>query len=169
MRFVQGGGIGDALRALLSREGIDQQVRRAHEPRIHGGGGLDGHQRVHQVLIDAAAELGECLGQDEVRLRAIRVDLTESTGVHHGHIGAQALADVFIGGAQLVFEQFQSEQHPGRHRGPAPLGALFGKAPGKVLLHHFNHGVPREGLGPQADGVCLWDELGGQELRTASG
>src|SRR5215471_761929 len=96
------------------------------------------------------------------------MDLTESTGVHHRHISAQALADIFIGGTQFVFEQFQSEQHPGRHRGPAPLGALFGEALGKAVLHSLNQGLPRKGVSPQADGVCFWDELGGQKLRTAS-
>jgi hypothetical protein len=53
-------------------------------------------------------------------------------------------------------------------KGPPPGGTLWGKAPGKAVLHGLNQGLPREGVRPQADSVCLWDELGGQELRTAS-
>jgi hypothetical protein len=45
-------------------------------------------------------------------LRMIRVDLVQTTGVHHRHIRAQALADVFIGRVQLMFEEFQGQQHP---------------------------------------------------------
>jgi hypothetical protein len=45
-------------------------------------------------------------------LRMIRVDFGQTTGVHHRYIRAQALTDVFIGCVQLVFEEFQGQQHP---------------------------------------------------------
>src|SRR5262244_1352609 len=51
---------------------------------------------------------------------------------------------------------------------PAPLGMLCGEALGKAVLHRLHQGLPREGVSPQADGLCFWDELGGQKLRTAS-
>ena len=168
MSLVQRGGVGDALAALLHREGVDEQMRWADEALFHGGRCLDGDQLIHQLCIETLAELGQGLGQHKVRLGAIGLHLTESTGIHHRHIGAQALTHVFIGGAQFVFEQLQGQQHTERHRGPTTLGALFGKAPGKVLLHGLHHSVPRKGIRPQADGMGLRDELGGQELRTVS-
>ena len=107
MSFVQGRGIGDALRALLRRKGIDQQMGRADEPVLHGGGGLNGHQLVHQIGIDAAAELRQGFRSDKLGWRGLRGDFPQATGIHHRHIGAQALTDRFVGLAQLVFEQFQ--------------------------------------------------------------
>lgn len=109
MRLVQRGGVGDALAALLRGAGIDKQRGRADEALWHGGRRLDGHQRLQQLCIDAVAELGQGRGQDKVRLGAISLDLTEPTGIPHRHIGAHTLADVFIGGPQFVFEQFQGE------------------------------------------------------------
>ena len=82
---------------------------RADPSLFHRRGGLDGYQSVHQLGIDTTAELGQRLGQDKMSLGAVGLDLTQSTGVHHRHIGTQALTDVFIGGAQFVFEQFQGE------------------------------------------------------------
>jgi hypothetical protein len=80
---------------------------RTDEPLLHGGGRLDRDELVRQVLIDATTELRQRFGQDKMGLRVVRVDLAQATGVHHRHIGAQAMTHVFIGLAQLVFEQFQ--------------------------------------------------------------
>ena len=112
MSLVQRRGIGDALAALLRGEGIDEQMSRTDQSLLHGNSRLDGEQFIHQLGIDAAAKLRQRFGQDKVRLGTIRLDLTQTTGVHHRYIGAQTLADVFIGGTQFVFEQFQGEQHP---------------------------------------------------------
>ena len=138
------------------------------EPLCHGGGRLDRDQVIHQVLIDTVPELGQRFGQDNMGLRAICVDLGQATGVHHRHIGAQALTHVFIGLAQLVFQQFQGQQHAGRYRRTAPRGALCGKALGKALRDGLDHRVPRESIGPQANGVGLGYKLGSLEVRTAS-
>ena len=113
MSLVERGGVSDALAALLRGEGIDEQMGRTDEALLHGGSRLDGEQLIHQRAINALAELGQRFGQDKVRLGTIGVDLTQSTGIHHRHVSAQALADVFIGGPQFVFQQFQGEQHPG--------------------------------------------------------
>src|SRR5262249_13343376 len=82
--------------------------------------------------------------------------------------GTQAVTHVFIGLAPLVFQQFQGQQHAGRYWRTAPRGALFGKASGKALLDGLDHSVPREGIGPQANGVGLRYERGSLEARTAS-
>jgi hypothetical protein len=82
---------------------------RADEALWHGGSRWDGYPLLQQRGLDAVAELGQGLGQDKVRLGAISLDLTEPTGIHHRHSGAQTLAEVFIGGPQCVCEQFQGE------------------------------------------------------------
>ena len=107
MGLVQRRGIRDALTALLRGKGIDKQMGRADKPRLHGGSRLDRYEVLHQVLINAMPELRQRFGQDKMGLRVIRLDLTQATGVHHRHIGAQAVTHVFIGLAQFVFEQFQ--------------------------------------------------------------
>lgn len=109
LRLVQRGGGGDALAALLRGEGINKQRGRADEALWHGGSRLDGRQLIHQCCIDAVAERGQGLRQDKGSLGAVSLDLTKPTGIHHRHIGAQTLADGFIGGVQFVFEQFQGE------------------------------------------------------------
>jgi len=166
--LVQRRGIGDALTPVLRGEGIDEQMGRTDEPLLHGGGRLDHSQVVHQVLIDAAPELDQRFGQDKMGLRVVRLDLAQATGVHHRHIGAQAVTHVVIGLAPLVLQQFQGQQHAGRYRRTAPRGALCGKASGNALLDGLDHRVPWEGIGPQAHGMGLGDKLGSLEVRTAS-
>src|SRR5688572_684386 len=57
LSFIEGGGIGDALRALFTRKRIDDEMRRADEPLLHGGGSLDGDELVHERLVNASAKL----------------------------------------------------------------------------------------------------------------
>ena len=65
MGFVERGGIGDALAALLGWKGcvggwtnlIDQDMSRTDKPGIHGGRCLDGQQLVHQLAIEAIREV----------------------------------------------------------------------------------------------------------------
>jgi len=101
-------------------------------------------------------------------LGVIGLHLWQATGVHHRHIRAQALTDVFIGGAQFVFEEFQGQQHPERDRRPPSGGVLCGKTLGKTVHHRFDHGVPGKGIGPQTNRMGFRDEGGGLEVRTAS-
>jgi hypothetical protein len=46
LSLVQRGGVGDALAALLRREGVDEQMGRADEALFHGGSRLDGDQLI---------------------------------------------------------------------------------------------------------------------------
>ena len=107
MGLVQCRGIGDPLTALLRGKGIDQQMRRADESLRHRSRGLNRHEFIQPLLVEAAAELGQCLGQDEMGLCAVRLDLAQATGIHHRDVGAHTLTHVFIGLPQLVFEEFQ--------------------------------------------------------------
>jgi len=62
LSLIQRCGIGDALAALLTRKGIDDEMGRADETCIHGGGGLDGNELIHQRFVDTAAKLAQRLG-----------------------------------------------------------------------------------------------------------
>lgn len=73
MGFVQRGGIGDALTALFTRKGIEDEMRWTDEAFLHGGGGLDGDQLIHQGLVHAVTKLAQGLGQHKVGLS--RIDL----------------------------------------------------------------------------------------------
>ncbi len=168
MRLVQCRGIGDALTALLRREGVHQKMGRADKPRLHGRRSLDGYQLVHQVLIDATPELRQGFRQNAMGLGMIRLDLVQATSVHHRHIGAQALTDVFIGRAQFMLKQFSGQQHPRGDRRPAPQRILGGKTLGKTVRHRLDHGLPRKGVGPQTNGMGVGDKLGSLQVRTAS-
>ena len=102
--LIQRGGIGDPLAALLTREGIDDEMRGANKALFHRGSCLDGDQLIHERLVDTATKLAEGLGEHKVDLRARGLVLTQATGVHHGKVRAQAVADILIRPAQFVFE-----------------------------------------------------------------
>ena len=152
MRFIQRGGIGDPLAALFTRKGIDDEMGRADQTFLHGGRGLDGDQLIHERLVNAAAKLAEGLGQHKVGLGGIDLVLPEATGVHDGKVGAQAVADILIGGAQFMLEQLQSQQDADGH-GPSATRGAFGEACGKTLLDGADQRRPGKGIGPLADGM----------------
>jgi len=102
LSLVERGGIGDALAALCTRKGIDEEVRRADEPLLHGRRGLDGEQFVHQGVIKTMAKLGQRFGQHKMLLRAVPLDHLDATGVHDRKVGAQAVTDVFVRGVHLA-------------------------------------------------------------------
>lgn len=81
-------GVVNALAALLGGEGIDQEMSRADEPLVHGRGGLDRDQFIHQRLVHAATKVGQSLGQDKMGLAAVRLHLCDATGIHDGEIRA---------------------------------------------------------------------------------
>ena len=93
MSLVEGSGIGDPLTALLAGKRINDQVGRADEAFVHSGSGLDGQQFVHQSFVNAAAKLGQDFGQHKVLLRAVQLDGLDTTSVHDGKVGAQAVTD----------------------------------------------------------------------------
>ena len=51
---------------------------------LHRGRSLDRHQGLHELLVKAAAELGQGFGQDEMRLRTVRSNLGDGvvSGLH---------------------------------------------------------------------------------------
>ena len=104
MCLIQRGGIGDPLAALLTREGIDDEMRGADKALLHRCCCLDGDQRIHECFVDTTTKLAEGLGEHKVHLRARGLVLTQATGVHHGEVRAQAVTDVRIRSTQLVFE-----------------------------------------------------------------
>jgi hypothetical protein len=76
LSFIQRGGIGDALRALFTRKGVDDEMSRADQFRFHSRGGLDGDELVQERLVYAAAKLAQGGGQHKVVLRGVDAVLT---------------------------------------------------------------------------------------------
>jgi hypothetical protein len=107
--FVERGGIGDTLTALLGWEGINQDMSRTDKPCIHGCRGLDGHQLVHQLAIEASPKCGKRLGTDKGGLSAVGLDFTDATRIHDGTISAESVTNRLVQTAQLVFEPFQGQ------------------------------------------------------------
>ena len=105
MRLIQGGRIRDALAALFARKGIDDEMRWTDQPFVHSGGRLNGDELIHKGFVKAAPKLTERLRQHEVGLGGIDLILAEATGIHDGKVGTQALADILVGGPQLMLEQ----------------------------------------------------------------
>ena len=88
MRFIQGGRIRDALTPLLTRKGIDDEMRWTDKTFLHGGRSLDGNELIHEGLGNAAAKLTERLRKHKVGLRGIALILAEATGIYDGKVGA---------------------------------------------------------------------------------
>jgi len=76
----------------------------AHKTFFHRGRRLDGDELIHQRLVDAAPKLTKRLGEDKVSLRARSLVFPQTTGVHHGKVRAQTVADILIRSAHFVFE-----------------------------------------------------------------
>ena len=96
MCLIQRGGIGDSLAALLTREGIDDKMRGADQALLHRCRCLDGDQLLPERLVDTATKLAEGLGEHKVHLRTRGLVLTQATGVHHGKVRAQTVADILV-------------------------------------------------------------------------
>ena len=62
LRFIQCGGIGDPLAALLTREGIDDEMRGADQALLHRSGGLDAISSSMSAS-SMATKLAEGLGE----------------------------------------------------------------------------------------------------------
>jgi hypothetical protein len=137
LRFVKGGRIRDALAALCSGKGIDEEMCWTDQPLVHRGGGLANQQLIYQSVVHTAAKLRQSFGQDKVLLRALELHFVEATHIHDCHIGAQPLADGFIRRAHFMFEQLQCQQDACRDRVATTIGA-FVEAAGKALLNGFD-------------------------------
>ena len=95
-RLIQGRRIIDPLAALLAGKGIDYQMRRAHQALLHGRGGLERQEFVHQGRVEATAELDQHLWEHEIPLGPLNLDLRDPARVHHGQVGPQLATDLFI-------------------------------------------------------------------------
>ena len=107
LRLIQGGGIGDPLAPLCTREGVDDEMGWADKTFVHRRRRLESDQLIHEGFVHAAAKLAERLGSHKVGLRGIDLIVSEATGIHDGKVGAKAMADILIGGAQFMLEQLQ--------------------------------------------------------------
>ena len=165
MRLVPCGGVGDPWAALFRGQGIAEPVRRADKARGHSGRGLDGQQLIDPRLVETTATLGERFGQDQMRLRAVELDVFEATGRHDRQVGTPPRTDGFIRGAPFVFASLQGEQHPRRDRTATAVGAL-GETAGTTSLDGLDHRGPRKRIGPLADGMGVGDDVGNLEAGT---
>jgi hypothetical protein len=85
--LIQGRRIIDAWAARLTGNGINHQVRGAHQAVLHRRRGLDRQEFLQQRRIEPAATLGEHLWQHNMRLGALHLDITDPTGIHDRHVG----------------------------------------------------------------------------------
>ena len=166
MRFIQGGRIRDALTPLLTRKGIDDEMRWTDKTFLHGGRSLDGNELIHEGLGNAAAKLTERLRKHKVGLRGIALILAEATGIHDGKVGAQALAALLIGATQFMLEQFQRQQDAEGHRSSTTRG--LGRKPCvETLLNGADERRPGKGVSPLTDGMHDGDKI--RDLQAGSG
>jgi hypothetical protein len=167
LRFIQRGGIRNALAALFRRKGIDEQMCRADQVLVHGCRRLDGQPFIDQCLVETAAKLGQGFGQHKVGLRTAKLDVFDATGIHHRHVGTQPLTDRFIGGTHCVLQQFQRQEHT-RWHGVATAGRTFGETPGNAVLDGLDHGSPGKGIRPLANGIGVGHDVGNPKAGAAS-
>src|SRR6266566_9702879 len=85
--------------------------------------------------------------------------VSEATGLHDGKVGAKALADIRIGGAQFMLEPRQGEQDAYGHGTSATVDCC-----GEPLLNTVLDGAhqcrPGKGLSPLTDGMRLGHNVG---------
>ncbi len=151
-------GIGDALAALLTRKGIDDEMGRADQTFIHGGGGLAGHELLPQRFVSTAAKLAQRLGEPKVRWRGIARIRSQATGVHHGNVRAQALTERFIRGAPCMLEHLQSQQDADGH-GPSATPGACGETFLNTVLDGAHQSRPGKGIGPATNGMCIRNKV----------
>jgi hypothetical protein len=76
------------LAPLFRREGIHKEVRRADQPLVHRGSGLDGQECIHQGFVNALAKLGQGFGQHKMLLCTVPLEGLDATDVHDSKVGA---------------------------------------------------------------------------------
>jgi hypothetical protein len=119
---------------------------------------LDGDEILHELFIHTAAKLAQGLGQDKVGLRGIDLIVSKATGVHNGKVGPQAIADLFIRGAQFMLEQLQGQQDADGH-GPSATRGFCREPLVETLLDGADE-PPREGVRPLPNGMHNGDKIG---------
>jgi hypothetical protein len=158
-RFRERRGIGDALRALCTRQGVDDEGRRAHQSLVHGPSGLDGDELLHEGLVQAAAQLAERGGEHAMGLRRLEVVLASATSVHDRAGGAHPVTDGLIGGAPCMLEPLQGHQDTHGH-GPSAARGCFGESVVDTRLDGVDQGGPGKRIGPRTEGIAWRDEVG---------
>jgi hypothetical protein len=149
-----GGRIRDALAALFTRKGIDDEMRWTDQSLVHSGRRLNGDELVREGFVNAATKLAERLRQHKVGLGGIDLILAEATGIHDGKVGPQAMADILVGGTQFMLEQLQGEQDADGH-GPSATRGLFREPCVETLLDGTDQSRPGKRIRPLANGMCL--------------
>jgi hypothetical protein len=97
----------DAWAARLTGNGVHHEVRRADQPVLHRGCGLERPPFLPQRRVETAANLGEPFWQHNMRLGTIHLDRSDPTGRHHGQVGPEAATPLCVGTGQRMFEQCQ--------------------------------------------------------------
>ena len=166
MSLIQSGGLRDALAPLFTWEGIDDEMGRTDQPVVHGGGRLNGHERIQEGLVPAVTKLAEGLRQHKVGLRGIDLILAEATRIHDGKVGAHAMAEILIGSTQFMLEQLQGEQDADGH-GPSTTRGFFRKPCVETLLDSADQRRPGKGVSPLTDGMHSRDKI--SDLQVGSG
>lgn len=75
---------------------------------------------------------------------------SDAASIQDGKVGVHAMTDGFVSTTHLVFEQFQSQQHPDRDAGAT---SVRGKPLGTIALSGSNQGRPGKCSGPLPDGM----------------
>src|SRR6266849_3040286 len=92
-------------------------------------------------------------------LRGIALRVPEDTGIHDGKVGAQALADILIGGAQFMLEPLQGDQD-GEGNGTSATRGCCGEPFWKTVLDGTHQSRPGKGISPLTDGMRLRHKVG---------
>jgi hypothetical protein len=141
-------------------------MRWTDQALLHGGSRLDGNEFIYEGLVDAAAKLTEGLRQDKMGLRGINLVVLETTGIHDGKVGPQAMADILIGGPQFMLEQLQGEQDADGH-GPSTTQGCFREPFIETLLDGADESHPGKRVSPLTDGMHDGDKI--HDLQASSG
>jgi len=150
--LLQRGSIGDTLTALFPGQGREDERRRTAQARVHGASRLDGNERIHAGLVQAAAKRAAGLGQDKGGLSRIALGVWEATGRHDGTVGPQAMAALLIGGTPCMLAQLSGAQDAERH-GPSTTGGFFRQPCVATLRDGTDQRRPGQGVSPLTDGM----------------
>jgi len=79
-------------------------MRRTHQARFQGCGGLERKEFVHQGGVDPSAELGQYLREHALPLGPINLHLPNPARLPHRQIRPQLATDLLIRTVQFLFE-----------------------------------------------------------------
>jgi hypothetical protein len=152
LRLIQGGGLGDPWAPWCTWEGIDDERGGADQTFVHRRRRLESAQLLHEGLVNAATKLAARLGSHRVGWRGIDLRVSEAPGIPDGNVGATAMADILIGGAQFMLEPLQGEQDA-YGNGTSATGGGGGEPLLTTWLDGAHHCRPGKGLSPLTEGM----------------